>query len=100
MGKKLKVQSRVYIIRGLKQNLLGKLEIKKFDLFDFDLIREVNNVRENNLKDIVSKYTEIFKGIGQYKKELNIEVKENANIFFQSVPRTVPIPLLPKLKKS
>lgn len=41
MEKKLKVQSRVYIIRGLKQNLLSKLEIKKFDL-----IREVNNVRE------------------------------------------------------
>lgn len=45
------------------------------------------------MKDIVSKYTEIFKEIGQYKKELNIEVKENANLFFQSVPKTVPIPL-------
>lgn len=92
--KKSKVQSKIYIIRGLKQNLLGKPEIKKFDL-----IRKVNNLRENNVKDIVSKFAEIFKGIGQFKKELNVEVKESTNPYFQAVPRTVPIPLLPKLKK-
>jgi len=92
--KKLKAQSKIYIIQGLKQNLLGTPEISKLDL-----IRKVNNIKENNIRDIVSRYPEIFRGIGQFKKELNIEIKENTNPYFQAVPRTVPIPLLPKLKK-
>jgi len=94
VGRKLKAQSKIYVIHGLKKNLLGKPEILKLDL-----IRKVNNIKDNNIRDIVSKYPEIFKGIGQFKKELNIEIKENINPYFQAVPRTVPIPLLPKLKK-
>lgn len=61
-----------------------------------DLIREVNIIKENS---IISEFSEVFKGIGQFKKELNIEIKENAKPFFQTTPRSVPIPLLPKLKK-
>lgn len=88
LGKKLKIQAKVYVIHSLRQNLLGRPEIKKFDL-----IREVNSVRENNLSDITNnlsdittKFAEIFKGIGQFKKELKIEMGEDAKPFFQSAP--------------
>ncbi|XP_018403211.1 PREDICTED: uncharacterized protein LOC108780116 [Cyphomyrmex costatus] len=91
---KVTAQSKIYVIRGLKQNLLGKPEIEKFGL-----IQKINNVKGNNINEIVSKYVEVFKGIGQFKKELSIEVKENTKPHFEAVPRTVPIPLLPKLKK-
>lgn len=77
IGKRKEIQAKTYVIRGLKQNLLGKPEIKKLNL-----IREVNIVRENCLNNIISEFSEVFKGIGQFKKELNIETKEDAKPFF------------------
>ncbi|XP_011145827.2 uncharacterized protein K02A2.6-like [Harpegnathos saltator] len=96
-GKQLNIQTKVFVILGLKQNLLGRPEINKFNL-----VREVNNInniQENGIRKIISSSSEIFKGIGQFKKQLSIEIKENAMPFFQAVSRTVPIPLLPKLKR-
>lgn len=94
LSKKLEIPAKVYVIRQLKQNLLGKPEIKRFNL-----IREVNRIQEDNSNNIASGFSELFKGIGQFKKELNIEIVENAKPFLKAVPRIVPVPLLPKLKK-
>ncbi|XP_026825789.1 uncharacterized protein K02A2.6-like [Ooceraea biroi] len=88
-----KIQATVYVIRGLKRNLLRKPEIKKFNL-----ISTINNIRENSWDSFIQEFPQVFKGIGQFQKELHIQFKEHVKPFFQTVPRTVPIPLLPKLK--
>lgn len=93
--KQCKVKAKVYIIQGLKQNLLGKPEIR-----ELDLVSKVNITKVDNKfpSDICSNYPKLFNGIGQFKNELEIQLKEGAVPFFQSVPRTVAISLLPKLK--
>lgn len=71
-----------------------KPEIKRFDL-----VREVNCIQENYLRNITTEFAEIFTRIGRFTKELSIEIKEDTKPFFQTVPRTVKISLLSKLKK-
>lgn len=92
--KNQEVQSKIYVIEGLKQNLLDKPEISKFGL-----IREINRMQNSDARGIVSGFAEMFTEVGQFQRKLRIEIKEDAIPFFQAVPRTVPIPLFSKLKK-
>lgn len=89
------VASKVYVLDSLKQNLLGKPEIKKFKL-----VNKINSLKVKSLSQVQPfiEFPKVFNGLGAFKKKLKIQLKENYTPFFQSVPRTVPIPLLKKLK--
>lgn len=97
------IYSKIYVLRDLKHNLLGKPETSAFDL-----MKKINSsntgtiVRpsKNDLgQNIFRKFPEVFNGLGRFDKELKIHLVDKAKPFSQSVPRGVAIPLLPKLKK-
>lgn len=77
--KRYKAKAKVYVILGLKQNLLGKPEIYKFNL-----ISKINLTQTNYTlpPDINSEYSNVFEGIGQLKKVLKFHVNEEATPFF------------------
>ena len=90
--------AKIYVFRNFKNNLLGKPEIKKFNL-----ISRVNKIEVDSCSSNITpffQYPELFEGIGTFKQELKIQIKDNITPFFQSTPRTVPIPLLSKLKNN
>ncbi|XP_011859821.1 PREDICTED: uncharacterized protein K02A2.6-like [Vollenhovia emeryi] len=93
-----------YIIRELNACLLGKDMIKSFGL-----IKRINSIEKIEMKKgmskqgtlkqkIRNKYPTVFKGLGHFRQELDLQTKENTVPFAQSVPRVVSIPLLKKLK--
>lgn len=51
------------------------------------------------IEKFIERFPKVFKGIGQFDKHLKIQLKDNAIPYFQSVPRTVAIPLHNNVKK-
>ncbi|XP_023245312.1 uncharacterized protein LOC111642887 [Copidosoma floridanum] len=86
---------KVYALRDGNRNLFGKPEINKFGL-----IKQVDKVEDDSVKidDLLRKYDKIFRGLGLFKTKSKIILKEDAVPFSLSVPRTVAIPFLNKLK--
>ncbi|XP_015510927.1 uncharacterized protein K02A2.6-like [Neodiprion lecontei] len=88
-------QVRCCIIKNLRKNLFGKDAIKIFNLVR---IMGPLQASENSSVHIEQEFPEIFKGLGNFKQEFKIHLKRDTILFSHSVPRSVPIPLLPKLK--
>lgn len=90
-------RARLYVIENLKRCLLGKPEIKAFDL-----IKIVNNLSQSNgerVHEFAQRYPKVFEGIGQFDRPLNIQVKRDAIPYFQSVPRAIAVAHNDKLKE-
>ena len=49
--------------------------------------------------NVGKKFPKVFRDLGSFSKELTIHTREGAKPFALSVPRSVALPLLPKLKK-
>lgn len=64
-------------------------------------MKTINNIalEQKSTVDVKTEFPALFTEIGQFKKELEIQIKERILPFSQSVPRNVAIPLLSKLKK-
>ncbi|XP_029163411.1 uncharacterized protein K02A2.6-like [Nylanderia fulva] len=95
--KKQSVKARIYVLEILKNCLLGKPEIRRFDL-----IKVLNNLRlqsNQGVNDFIKRYPKVFDGIGQFGRPLKIQLKENIVPFFQSVSRTIALPLREKVKE-
>lgn len=90
-------EARIYVIKNLKNCLLGKPEIKKLGLIK--MINRLSAMDSQGIEKFFERFPKVFKGIGQFDKHLRIQLKENAIPYFQSVPRTVAIPLHNKVKK-
>lgn len=90
------IKAKVYILQGLKNNLLGKPEIS-----NLNLICGIFNLKANDFQNfqMLQEFDEVFDGLGQFKKKMKIHLKDEAQPYFQYTPRDVAIPLLPKLKK-
>jgi len=93
------VKSKIYVIRNLKNNLLGKPKILKLNVTRKVYKMNMCTNKQTNLNSILRKYGNVFKGLDRLKKELKIHIKEDAKSLFQSTPRAVTIPLLSKLRK-
>ena len=79
----------VYIVKGLKNNLLS-LQM----LTALQLIRRVDTISwERNIKQ---QFPKVFQGLGVIGDEYRIKLREDAIPY---VPRNVPIPLRPKVKE-
>lgn len=102
----------MYVVRKLRQPILSRNAIIKFGVlnfptknvciisdYNFDCKTNYKIVSKFNLENISKQFKGIFSEIGEFKNELSIEIKPNAKPFVQAVPRTVPLALLPKLKK-
>lgn len=101
----------IYVIRKLRQPILCRNTIIRFNVLNFPttkicFINGYNfDCKENHKKlsryslDLISQqFQGIFSDIGEFKTEMSIQIKSDAKPFVQSVPRTVPLALLPKLK--
>lgn len=99
--------------------MLGKPEILNLDLINkinslrasrnpnvhlerqlSDLINNINNLKTSpNVKvQLEKEFSSVFEGLGQFKRELIIPLKEGARPSAITTARTVAIPLLPKLR--
>ena len=80
----------VFIVKGLKNNLLGLPTIR-----ELNLIQNVCAI-ENN---IISQYPSLFTGLGTFAQEYEIKLKPNSQPFSLSTPRNIPIPLYSKVQR-
>ena len=90
---KRSAREMVYVVQGLKTNLLGLRSITALQL-----VRRVHATNTGE-PDVVKQFPEVFQGLGTIGDEYTIKLKENATPYSLYVPRNVPIPLQPKVKE-
>ena len=90
--KGISVKQRVYVIEGLKSNLLGLPAITSLGL----AVR-VDTI-EDTTTSIRREYPTVFTGLGNLGEAYKIRLKEGATPFSLFTPRHIPIPLRPKVK--
>lgn len=81
----------VFVVRGLKNNLLGLPAITALQL-----MRRVDVVRVGD--DIRKQFPKVFSGLGTLGEPYQIKLKERALPYSIYAPRTVPMPLRNKVK--
>ena len=79
----------VYIIRDLKNNLLGLPVIRKPEM-----LLHVYSVN----KSIISLYPSLFTGLGTFTQTYTIKLKPNSKPFAINAPRNIPLPLRSKVQ--
>ena len=91
--KKHSTQEFVYVVRGLKTNLLGLRTITALQL-----VQRVYTTYSEE-PDVVKQFPKVFKGLGNLGGAYHIRLKEDANPYSLFVPRNVSIPYRPKVKE-
>ena len=79
----------IYVVMGVKNNLLGFPAIKALNL-----LSHVESIDEN----VVSKYPSLFSGLGTFSHEYKIQLKPDVQPFALCTPRNVPLALRPKVQ--
>ena len=83
----------VYVVDGLKTNLLGLPAITQLNLAA--RVDAIANIQT----DIQQQFSPIFKGLGNLGGEYTIKLKPGAKPYSLFTPRHVPLPLRPKVKE-
>ena len=89
-------QDDVFVIKGLRQPLVGRPAITSLNL----LLR-VEPVSKNsglNKETVIKQFPKLFRELGTLKGAYQIKLIPNAVPFVLTTPCRVPIPLLPKFK--
>ena len=94
------VQQRVYVVDGLKTNLLGLPAISALGLAVRVDATETDNLSTTTQipADIMEQFPSLFKGLGNLGEEYEIHLKSGATPHSLFAPRHVPLPLRPKVK--
>ena len=87
------MQGDIYVVRGLKANLLGLPAITLLQL-----IQRLCTVKTES-SDIEKQFPKVFSGLGTLGEEYEIKLKDNASPYAIYAPRNVPIPLRPKVQE-
>ena len=87
-------QETVYVVKGLKTNLLGLSAITALQL-----IQRVY-ATYNQEPDVVKQFPNFFESLGNLGEAYQIKLKENATPYSLFVSRNVPIPHRPKIRGS
>ena len=80
----------VFIIRNLKNNLLGLPAIKLLQIIPMQLDTVVGNIPDQ--------FPDLFKGLGTMKGQYTIKLKPGAKPFALYTPRSIPLPLRDKVQ--
>ena len=89
-------QQIVYVVKGLKSNLLGLPAIQALQL----LTACLGTVQEQSYRDkIVTEYPGIFQGLGTLGEPYEIDIDPEAKPYAIFSPRRVPYPLQNKVKE-
>ena len=90
---------RIYVVKGLDRCLLGRPAITKLDLLEFKHRNATCSLgKVITLETVKSKSPNLFRELGEMSGEYHVTLKEGAKPYALSVPRRVPIPLLPQVK--
>ena len=89
----IKSKETIYVVEGLRLPLVGRSAIMKLNL-----LSEVNAMSDT-LEEVKTMFPELFNGLGLMKGEYRIKLQEGAKPFSITIPRRVPVPLLPKVKR-
>ena len=90
---KRSARQSIYVVKGLKTNLLGLQAITALQLA---CRIDVVGTEE---PDVVKRFPQVFQGLGTIGEEYQIKLKDNAAPYSLYVPRNVPIPLRPKVEQ-
>ena len=90
--KGVSTKQQVYVIEGLKVNLLGLPAIQ-----ELNIIKRVDAL--DSLGSVKSRFPSVFRGLGTLGDEYKIELREGAVPYSLFAPRTVAIPLRAKVKE-
>ena len=90
---KQSVRQGIYVVKGLKTNLLGLQAITALQL-----ARRID-VLGTEEPDVVKRFPIVFQGLGTIGEEYQIKLKDNATPYSLYVSRNVPIPLCPKVEQ-
>lgn len=91
--KKEMTKEKVYVVKILRIPLAGRPVIQKLKLVTL----QIHNVTKNQ-EGVVQEFPDLFEGLGRIQGNYHIELRDEAIPYSVSVPRRVPIPLLPKVK--
>ena len=83
----------LYVVKNLSKPLLGRSVLKPLNIVNFSA-----NFSSLSI-DWEKKYPKLFSGLGCMPGEYKIVLKKDAKPFSVSVPRRIPLPLLPKVKE-
>ena len=81
----------IYVVQGLKSNLLGFPAIQ-----NLHLIQRVDSVTTDDIKQ---RFAKAFEGLGTLGEEYTIKIKDDATPYSLYTPRKVPLPLREKVKE-
>ena len=85
-------QDTIYVVRGLKSNLLGFPAI-----CNLQLLKRADSI--DTTDDIRQRFANVFRGLGTLGQEYRIQVRDNVTSYTLYTPRNVPLPLRDKTKK-
>ena len=86
-------QQTVFVVKGLKTNLLGLPTI-----IALKMVSRVNEISDYNL-DIPKKFPKVFQGLGTMGEPYSIKLKPDAQPRAIYAPRNVPLPLRGKVQE-
>ena len=83
----------IFVVRGLKNNLLGFPAIKN--------LRLINKIDQTTTTTtpIRERFAKVFEGLGTLGEEYEIQLKDDAIPYSLCTPRNVPLPLRDKVKE-
>jgi hypothetical protein len=90
--KDINISHPVYIVKGLVTPLLGRPAIQELKILTF-----VDSV-SNNDSHFFNEYHEMFNGLGVIPDPYTIALKDGAKPYAITTPRSVPLPLMDKVK--
>ena len=95
------VQQQVFVVDGLKTNLLGLPAISALGLaIRVDATETDTPIATAEIpKDIMEQFPSLFQGLGNLGEEYEIHLKSGATPHSLYAPRHVPLPLWPKVKE-
>lgn len=88
----------VYVLENLKTAILGRPDIVHLKVLNsINSINQLESQGKSRVK-LLEDFPNLFKDTEEFRDEIEIQVRPDAQPFVQAAPRVVPLPLLPKLK--
>ena len=90
-GKQQSLEETIFVIRGLKNNLLGLPA-----LTSLQIVQRVDTTY-TSVADMTKDFPKVFSGLGNFGEPYTIQLKEDAKPYALFTPRNVPLPLRKKV---
>lgn len=93
-----KLKHFMLVLRDLQMLFLRRQGIVRLKLLKFTGNVNTSVSQDRTQVHPFTKFPTLFGEIGEFRDEMEIKIKQDAQLFVQTAPRVVSSPLLPKLK--